>query len=734
MNRQKKNATRRPTVQGMTKKHVIAFAVLSISIFLAYVNCINGTWAMDDIVANKPVSLTDMKDFIGFRKVAYVTFLLNQAIAPFSPATFRLFNILIHIANAVLVYLLAYKTVLLKFENEQGKILPRKADQFSATAHKSAFAAAILSGVVFGLHPININAVAYILFYVFAAKSVGRPRAALLYCLSGACIAAGIFSKENAVMAIPLIILYDYVFLSGFKRSLFTKRALIICLVAIFTVGVATYFLRLYVPFMDLARYFLNPNQPLTGKGWMAADVYWTPLQHILTEFRVVSRYLILILVPLPKLLVFDWWGFPVSTGITEPITTMLSAIFLIALLVFSIWKIKKFPLLCFGILWYLIAISLESFVALGSDLYFEHRNYLPVAGLLIGVGGQVAISVWKAEREKAVFASVLILGTVLGLLTFSRNFIWKDSITLWGDTLEKAPSNIMAMMALGNAYLKVSDMDDAKRYYQEAVQTSSKDRRLGYLDDSVYSLGMLYLFSGKSREAGDLIRRYEYSVESYRTKILKGFYKASEDDIDGALKEYDEVLHKAKGIDLVVLHTLMGDAYRKKGLWDEALEQYTKALSRDPAFAAAYYGMGVASMSKRDVDRADEYFHKTLMIDPDNVLALSDMADLMLIKKENLQDALAYAERAISKTPPFYQPYLAMGNVLTVLGRDREAEDFYKKAVEHGMADYMVAFSKARAYYMKGDVKKAQIQLTQLTRFKNLPEKMRNLLADKPR
>jgi tetratricopeptide (TPR) repeat protein len=749
VNRQKKHATRRPTVQGMTKKHVIAFAVLSISIFLAYVNCINGTWAMDDIVANKPVSLTDMKDFIGFRKVAYVTFLLNQAIAPFSPATFRLFNIFIHIANAVLVYLLAYKTVLLKFENEQGKILPGKADQFYATAHKSAFAAAILSGVVFGLHPININAVAYIvqrmaslatffvllalLFYVFAAKSVGRPRAALLYCLSGACIIAGIFSKENAVMAIPLIILYDYVFLSGFKRSLFIKRALIICLVAIFTVGVATYFLRLYVPFMDLARYFLNPNQPLPGKGWMAADVYWTPLQHILTEFRVVSRYLMLILGPLPKLLVFDWWGFPVSTSITEPITTMLSAIFLLALLVFSIWKIKRFPLLCFGILWYLIAISLESFVALGSDLYFEHRNYLPVAGLFVGIGGQVAISVWKSGREKAVFASVLILGTVLGLLTFSRNFIWKDSITLWGDTLEKAPSNIRAMMALGNAYLKVSDMDNAKRYYQEAVQTSGKGRRLGYLDDSVYSLGMLYLFSGKSREAGDLIRRYEYSVESYRTKILKGFYKASGDDIDGALKEYDEVLHKAKGIDLVVLHTLMGDAYRKEGLWDEALEQYTKALSRDPAFAGAYYGMGVAFMSKRDVDRADEYFHKTLTIDPDNVLALSDMADLMLIKKENPQDALAYAERAISKNPPFYQPYLAMGNVLTVLGRDREAEDFYKKAVEHGMTDYMVAFSKARAYYMKGDAEKAQSQLAQLRRFKNLPEKIRSLLADKP-
>jgi tetratricopeptide (TPR) repeat protein len=102
-----------------------------------------------------------------------------------------------------------------------------------------------------------------------------------------------------------------------------------------------------------------------------------------------------------------------------------------------------------------------------------------------------------------------------------------------------------------------------------------------------------------------------------------------------------------------------------------------------------------------------------------------------MLIRKENSREALNYAERAVSKNPSFYQPYLTMGNVLIVLGREQEAEEFYKKAVEHGLADYMVPFSKARAYYMKGDEEQAQRQLAELGKFQNLPDKMRELIRE---
>jgi tetratricopeptide (TPR) repeat protein len=748
--KQEKKLTQPQVAEGMTKRHLFAIALLSISIFLAYSNSLNGTWAMDDIVTNKPVGIKDIHDFIGFRKVAYITFLLNQSIAPFSPINYRLLNILIHILNTSLVYVLAYKTFLpiLKGHGLQTKkqiYAIQRGVSFFLTPENQAFFGALISGIIFGLHPININAVAYIvqrmaslatlfvllslICYISAALSSNRLKAVLLYVLSGIFIVIGIFSKENAVMAIPLIFLYDYVFLSRFNRRFFIKKMLVIGVIGIVTIGLTSYFMRFHHILLDIARMLLNPNTPLTEKGWMAVDVYWTTLQHVLTEFRVVSRYIFLIFFPLPQFLVFDWWGFPISTGITEPITTMLSMILLSTLLVFSVWQIKRFPFLCFGILWYIIAISLESFFALGSDFYFEHRNYLPVSGLIIGIVGQIVFSVGAKMKEKMVWATAIVFCIVLGLLTFSRNFVWKDSITLWGDTLKKTSSNIRAIMAIGNTYLKVSDLDNAERYYKEVMKISSKDKRPHFLDESAYSLGMIYLFKGQLQQAKELIDKFDYSIESYKPRILKGFYKALNNDLEGALDDYEEIIGETRGIDSVVVLTLMGDAYRGKDLWDNAIEKYNNAIELDHTFAAAYYGIGAAYMGKREIEHASDYLNRALSIDPNHILALSDMADLMLIRKSRPEDALIYAERAVSKSPPFYQPYLTMGNVLIVLGKEKEAEVFYKKAVEHGMLDYMVPFSKARAYYIKGDAEKTNYYFSELQRYKDLPEKIQNII-----
>ena len=73
-----------------------------------------------------------------------------------------------------------------------------------------------------------------------------------------------------------------------------------------------------------------KPNQPMERYGWMGMDIKWTPLEYLLTELRVVSRYIFLILVPLPSLMTFDYSNaYPVSRDLLNPVTTMLSLFFL---------------------------------------------------------------------------------------------------------------------------------------------------------------------------------------------------------------------------------------------------------------------------------------------------------------------------------------------------------------------------------------------------------------------
>ncbi|HET6516492.1 MAG TPA: tetratricopeptide repeat protein [Thermodesulfovibrionales bacterium] len=733
---------------GSNKNRFFAIALVFISLCIAYSNSLNGTWAMDDFYVNRAFGIHDIHDIVGFRKVTYITFLLNHYVAPFTPANLRLFNIFIHFLNALFLYVLAYKTILLslRVRGETLKGTERgEGNGGDSLQGRLAFSVAALSSIVFALHPININAVSYIvqraaslaalfvllslLCYLWATLSRRTGVALLLYALSGFMIVSGILSKENAVMAVPLIMLYDYIFLSNFDRKVFLKRFAIICGIGGVAIGLSSYFMKFHFTVGQIIGFLMNPNQPLKETGWMAVDVYWTPIQHILTEFRVISRYIALILFPLPQFFVFDWWGFPVSKGLTEPITTVASMILLMALTILAIVRMKRYPLLSFGVLWYLIALSLESFVALGSDLYFEHRNYLPVSGLFIGIFGQIFVSWKKTFSDKTLWTMMVVLAMILGSLTFSRNTVWKDSLSLWQDSLRKAPSNVRAMMAVGNAYLKVPDFAKAKKYYNEAVRTSIENRWLSSFNAAVFRLGMAYLFEKNLAEARKLIDSAKAQIDSYNLRILEGFYKALSGRLDEALENYNKVLPETSGVDRVVVHELKGDAYREKGMWDAAIENYNKVIAQDQSFASAYYGIGMAYLGKRNIASALEYIDRALSLEPNNILALSDKADLMLItKKARPEEALLYAQRAISKSPPFYQPYLTMGAILTILGREKEADDSYKKAVERKAPDYMVPLSRARAYYIKGDPEKTRYYLSEVRKYR-LPENVKAML-----
>jgi tetratricopeptide (TPR) repeat protein len=713
-------------------RHLLAITFLGLSVFLAYSVSLHGTWALDDSAIGQFASIDRVLNLrLGYRKVAYLSFLINRWINPADPLNYRILNILIHIVNSVLVYVIALVTLR----------LPGWKEKYG----RHSFPVALVSASVFALHPININAVAYIvqrmaslsamfvllalLAYIFARTSQGRGRAAVLYVVTLVCIFLGIFSKENAVAAVPLLLLYDYVFLRRFAAKEMPKKQYRF-VIGVFLLAAAGIFLKFYHTVFGITGILLRMNQPIPHTGWTAFDVYWTPLQHILTEFRVVGRYLFLMLVPLPRFLVFDWWGFPLSTGLTEPITTLVAVSVIIGMISLAWYARRKMPFLFFGILWYFLALSLESFVAVGADLYYEHRNYLPAAGLIFGACAQLmAACKGEAMTQRRVAVVVLLLSAALGFLTFERNLVWKDSETLWKDTVDKAPGNVRALVALGNAYLKKPDFAAARDYFEKAVRISAADGRRQFFQQAIYSLGMTDLFLGdqdKAKEAIGLMAEKTDRIYSYRVSILSGFYKYRYGDVDDAIRLLRKATRKTRGLDGMVALTILGDAYRKKGQPESAIECYSKAVHFDPSFSAAYYGMGVAYLSMRDLTEAAVNLKKTLTLDPNNPLALSDMSDVMLMEKEPAEEAMRYAQRAVANASLFYQPYLAMGNVLIVMGKEGEAEDYYQKARERGLKDFMVPFSKARAYVIKGDGGKAAAFLEEVASMKDAPESLK--------
>lgn len=733
MRSQRANEVHRKRDEALLRHHLSALLILTILIFLAYSNSLHGTWALDDTLVNQPFDTSILIERVGARKISYLSFVINQKIDPQDPLNFRLFNIGIHILNSFLLYGIAIITVRRYYKVSNGDYV---------------FPVALISTALFALHPLNINAVSYIIqrmaslaaffvllsliIYVSAVRAKSTMGKVLLYTLTLFFILIGILAKENAIIGIPLILLYDYFFLSRENEKGFWRRFSVVLLLGCSVFLISLLFLPLHKLTSSVLKTFLNFNAPLTHKPWMATDVYWSPLEHILTEFRVISRYLFLFVLPLPRFLIFDWWGYPVSKGLFEPPTTVFSFGFISFLAVFSILTKKRFPFLAFGILWYLIAISLESFLAVGADLYFEHRNYLPIMGLSFGMVTEVlSLSKIRAYlKGYRLFVVFIILSSILGFLTFQRNFVWKTPATLWGDTVEKAPKNIRANLALAHSYMGISDFKNAERYYRSSLKVARDKKRTTFLINGLYYLGFMYLLLEKETEAQKVIRAFERLFPyHYKLNILKGYYRYVNHNFVQAIKIYQKILGNEKDMkrnDRVTLYTLLGDVYRDIGSVDRSEKSYKKALALNHSYPAAYHGLSKVHMKSGNEDIALEYLDMVIKMDPYNFRALSDKAYLLLITGKDAEEALSYAKRAVSLNPPFYQPYLIMGTILAVLDKENDSELFYEKARQHHAPEYLLLFNKAWASSLRGESIKQRYYLTELLKKSDTPQHMK--------
>jgi tetratricopeptide (TPR) repeat protein len=148
----------------------------------------------------------------------------------------------------------------------------------------------------------------------------------------------------------------------------------------------------------------------------------------VLTESRVLVEYLYRIIIPQSGGggLIHD--DIVISTGLFSPVTTLISLCFHVGLLCFSWLARDKLRVFSFAVLWFYVGHLLEStFIAL--ELYFEHRNYLPMIGPIFAlVYYAVEWCVKVTAKGKFVICTAGILIIVISCL------ITKQASTIWGE------------------------------------------------------------------------------------------------------------------------------------------------------------------------------------------------------------------------------------------------------------------------------------------------------------
>jgi len=508
-----------------TQKFKRYFPIFSITLlgFLIYSNTFFGSFHFDDELMLRHPNVANLSDAIKnlthTRSMGYLSFSLNYFFHSREVLGYHLVNLAIHLTTAILVW----QTSLLTFATP----VMRKLKSF-----KHRYWLSLLVALVFVSHPLQTQAVTYIvqrlaslatLFYILTLYCyiLARLKKKIIYYLGVVIVGVLAFLTKEITFTLPVAILtYEWFFFH--RNKSFFKQAIV---GIIFAILMLIYVLSVYDP-----SYVFSTKIPNTGETVTA----WT---YFLTQSRVIVKYIQLLLVPIRQNL--DYY-FPLSHSPMEA-TTFLSFVFLASVLGLAIKLYKKYRLLSFGIFWFFITLSIESSIIPIKDAIFEHRLYLPMFGFalfLVGSCYQLArIFLGKNYFQKLIFVFSLIIVVYSGL-TYRRNLVWRDEITLWTDIVNKAPQNARAHNNLGLALKLAGNFELAKIHYQKAIELDHD-----YIGP-YNNLGNIIALEGDLDSAQDYYKKaLIFDPERTEVRTNLGIVLFKDDQFMEAITQFEKVL-----------------------------------------------------------------------------------------------------------------------------------------------------------------------------------------------
>ena len=293
------------------------------------------------------------------------------------------------------------------------------------------------------------------LYCFIRGATSGRGRfwyaAAVLACL------LGMASKEVMVSAPLMVLLYDRAFLAGSFREAWRRRY-----------GV---YLALACTWVLLGWLVIVAGGRGGSAGFGAGVGSWA---YLCTQFRAIVHYLKLSVWPHPLLLDYGPDTVPMTLEIVPD--AILVVLLGLATLV-ALWRWPKIGFL--GAWFFAILAPTSSIVPVATQVMAEHRMYLPLAAVVTAVSlagyfvccrvGQTFLSAaWAGIFGVCVAtAGALTLGTV----TYHRNADYHSDLSIWQDTVRKAPRDARAHYNLGVALAGCGRADQAITHFQKALE-----------------------------------------------------------------------------------------------------------------------------------------------------------------------------------------------------------------------------------------------------------------------
>ena len=566
------------------KSNTFVFLILVVVVFMVFGNALFNEYSYDDhylILDNHYIrDLANFKDFLlndvaimtpiekpsgYYRPVSMIFLVLNYKIWGLNAFGLHLTSVLIHLLNCFLVFLITKQIV-------------------------KNFWVPFLSSLIFAVHPIHSEAVAPIFNYMgilaslFALSSVWtfikfRLTQKMKYMiLSVLFFLLAVFSKEEAIVLPGIFVLYDFYFCSEFSVLKVLKR----WKQYLFLVSPAIFYivLRFFVFGKEAAFGFWRMNMELN----IPASSCLT--DQIITTFYIFFKYFLLLLFPV-RLSAF----YAIKPAISlMPIEIFLSVYFILFVVLYATVFAKKKPVISFFISWFFVSSFMISNIVPVGGLFSERFMYFPSVAycFFVGLFFYNAMFFLKGQNERQkrllVILGFLTVFVLYAQKTTIRNYVWRNDITLWTDTVQKTPESSHPILYLADSYY----------FYGEAFY----DKAL-----KAYLKALEYPKAPKARIKNSIGKFY--GLQNKHAEALKYFKDALELDPQDVKTLYN-----------------VGVTYYFLDQYNEAAKYFEKVNFIDKDYPWGYYGLGLVYQKKNQQSKAREFFEKALELDPSLVNA----------------------------------------------------------------------------------------------------------------
>ncbi|MGH7729694.1 MAG: tetratricopeptide repeat protein [Candidatus Eiseniibacteriota bacterium] len=505
------------------------------------------------------------------RLLCYASFALNHRLGAFDPVGYHLVNIVVHFLAGVAVFALV-----------RGLLrTPRMAD---AGSRPLIAGLPLVAAALFLLHPLQTQAVTYVvqrlaslaaMFYLSAlacyvqARLSPRWSGRLLWGSASLSLALlALFSKENAATLPLAIVLVEFACFRHERRS--GSR------LALGAIG------SLALVWLLAALAFQGNPLSLRSMGQVASQSATISREsYLATQLPILWTYLRLFLWPVGLHLDYPSGPLRHFTEVT-PWLALGGHLVVIALALVA-WRTR--PLATFGALFYYLGHAVESSVIPIPELAFEHRAYLPNAGLCLVAGWALLAELprWSRGTRPAAAATLLVLG-VLAVMTWQRNQLWRDPVAFWRDNTERAPTKARGWGNLGKHLVLAGRAGEGEGALRESMRLHAvAGDEVEPLD--VVNLAMALQALGRDREALALV---EHQLEVPRLGSARAMLLLSKGNIlfrEGRLVEAEESFGNALRI---LPHSLpvqinLASTLAQMGRFAEAESLYRSVLAADP-------------------------------------------------------------------------------------------------------------------------------------------------------